>query len=122
MLYEVITDAATDLSMAVRPEYIWDEHNKSGFEVSWFKRTEHQEGNDTTIHGNKFTLAHIISMGKSQFLRPELRFYTTYLKADGELPFADNKDHQLSFGAQMEARITSYNVCYTKLLRAIASL
>jgi len=96
-------DAATDLSMAVRPEYIWDEHNKSGFEVSWFKRTEHQEGNDTTIHGNKFTLAHIISMGKSQFLRPELRFYTTYLKADGELPFADNKDHQLSFGAQMEA-------------------
>jgi len=96
-------DSASDLSLAVRPEYIWDEHNKTGFEIAWFKRSEQQDSAKTTIHGNKFTLAHIISMGKSQFVRPELRFYTTYLKADGELPFADDKDHQLSFGAQMEA-------------------
>ncbi|WJG24758.1 hypothetical protein [Vibrio furnissii] len=29
--------------------------------------------------------------------------YSTYLKANDETPFADNKDSQLSFGIQMEA-------------------
>ncbi|RQW64530.1 carbohydrate porin [Vibrio viridaestus] len=96
-------DKASDFSIAVRPEYIWDKYNKSALELSWFNRDEKLGSDSTSYQGNKVTLAHIISVGESQFVRPEVRLYTTYLKADDETPFADGKDSQVSVGIQMEA-------------------
>ena len=96
-------DEAKEFSVAFRPEYIWDKFNKTGFEVSWFNRQEKDDSDTDTYTGEKLTLAHVISVGFSQFVRPEIRFYSTYMKANDEKPFADNKDHQLSVGIQMEA-------------------
>lgn len=96
-------DKAQELSVAFRPEYIWNKYSKSALEVSWFGREETSGSTTEEYQGHKVTLAQVLSVGESQFLRPEIRIYSTYLKANDETPFADNKDSQLSFGIQMEA-------------------
>ncbi|MGI9894322.1 carbohydrate porin [Vibrio natriegens] len=96
-------DKAQELSVAFRPEYIWNKYSKSAIEVSWFGREETSGSTTEEYQGHKVTLAQVLSVGESQFLRPEIRIYSTYLKANDETPFADNKDSQLSFGIQMEA-------------------
>ena len=96
-------EKANELSIAFRPEYIWDKYNKSAIELSWFKREETTGSSTDGYSGHKVTVAQIITVGESHFVRPEVRLYSTYMHADDETPFADNKSSQLSFGIQMEA-------------------
>lgn len=96
-------EKASELSIAFRPEYIWDKYNKSAVELSWFRREETSGSNTDDYQGNKVTVAHVVTIGESQFVRPEVRLYSTYMHADDENPFADNRSNQLSFGIQMEA-------------------
>ncbi len=96
-------EKAQELSIAFRPEYIWNQYSKSAIELSWFDREEKSGSTTDEYTGHKVTVAQVLSVGESQFLRPEIRIYSTYLKANDETPFADNKDSQLSFGVQMEA-------------------
>ncbi|MCP8688706.1 carbohydrate porin [Marinobacterium sedimentorum] len=93
-------------SVAVRPGYLWDEHNRSTFEIAWFNRqNDYLDGTSASVSGQKFTLAQVISAGTSMLtVRPEIRFYATYINADDELPFNDSTEgSQFSFGAQVEA-------------------
>ncbi len=92
-----------DFSVVLRPEYIWNQYTKSAVEVSWFNRKETSDTDSEHYQGHKVTLAQIITVGESQFSRPEVRIYSTYMHANNETPFADNKHSQLSFGIQMEA-------------------
>ena len=89
------------VSFAIRPGYIWDQYNKTTFEASVFKR----ENDNKTLTGSKFTVAQVISVGESMLtVRPEVRFYATYLKANDEKPFNDGQsDSQFTIGAQAEA-------------------
>ncbi|SDH92470.1 maltoporin [Vibrio xiamenensis] len=96
-------EKAQELSVAFRPEYIWNHYSKSAVELSWFGREETSGSTTDEYSGYKVTVAQVISVGESQFVRPEIRIYSTYLKANDETPFADDKDSQLSFGVQMEA-------------------
>jgi maltoporin len=93
-------------SVAVRPGYLWDEHNRTTFELSWFNRDyDYLDGSSESYSGKKFTLAQVLSAGKSMLtVRPEVRLYATYIDADDEMPFNDGTaSSQLSFGAQVEA-------------------
>lgn len=91
-----------------RPAYIWTDYMKTALEMAWFKQTNTVSGVDKVEQGKKVTLAQVITAGPSIFARPEIRFYTTYVKADkyeisGSAPFNNGKDNQLSFGVQVEA-------------------
>ncbi|MFZ4835446.1 carbohydrate porin [Rouxiella sp. Mn2063] len=109
-LYSYHTGEHTDfnsLRAVVRPAYIWNDFNQTGVELAWFKQTNKASDVSYRESGVKATLFHSFKVGTSMLnSRPEIRFYTTYLKAlDNEIDnfaFNDNKSDQLSFGAQAE--------------------
>ena len=101
-------EKANAFSVVARPAYLWNDNHKTALEMGWFKQTNTVSGEDKVEQGKKVTLAQVITAGPGVFARPELRFYSTYMKADkyeisGSAPFNDGKDDQLSFGVQVEA-------------------
>ena len=91
----------------MRPAWIWNNGNQTGMELAWFKQTNQQQGNAYAEKGYKATLFHALKVDTSLLQsRPELRFYTTYIRAqDNEISqfrFADRKKDQLTIGAQAE--------------------
>lgn len=101
-------DSAKSFNIVGRPAYIWDKNNKTAIELGWYNQTNKLDGESYDESGEKITLAHILSPGISMMnIRPEIRFYTSYLKIDkneiDSFTFNDSKDHQISFGVQAEA-------------------
>jgi maltoporin len=100
-------DKSKSFNIVARPAYIWNANNKTALEMGWFKQTNTVSGEDKVEQGKKVTLAQVITAGPGIFARPELRFYTTYMKTDKNeisgFTFNNGKDNQLSFGAQVEA-------------------
>lgn len=91
----------------VRPGYIWDQFNQTGVELGYFNQTNRVDGESFDESGYKLTAYHTFKVATSMLgSRPEIRFYTTYLKAmDNEITnfsFDGQKDDQLSFGVQAE--------------------
>ncbi|AMO47434.1 Porin, LamB family [Enterobacter sp. FY-07] len=109
-IYSYDTGAHTDFQSyraVVRPAWIWNNGNQTGMELAWFKQTNQQQGNAYAEKGYKATLFHALKVDTSLLQsRPELRFYTTYIRAqDNEISqfrFADRKKDQLTIGAQAE--------------------
>jgi len=102
------TEKVNAYTAVIRPAYIWNQNNKTALELGWFKQTNTVSGSDLEESGKKVTLAHVITAGPSLLtVRPDFRFYTSYIKADkneiDSWSFHDGKDHQLSFGVQAEA-------------------
>ena len=104
-------DDVESIKAVVRPAYIWDKTNQTGVELGYFHQDNKNPGGETlTESGFKTTLFHTLKVDTSMLRsRPEIRFYTTYIKAnDQELessaPFADGEDDQLSFGVQFEVK------------------
>ncbi|HBZ7326261.1 carbohydrate porin [Klebsiella michiganensis] len=101
-------DDVQSIRTVVRPAYIWDDVNQTGVELGYFYQdNKNQDDVTKTQSGYKTTLFHTLKVGTSMLRsRPEIRFYTTYLKALQEdmqrAPFADNQDDQLSVGIQFE--------------------
>ncbi len=101
-------DSADSFNIVARPAYVWNTNNKTAFEMGWYTQTNKLDDVSYDESGKKLTLAHIISPGRSMMsVRPEIRFYSSYLKIDkneiDNFSFNDSKDHQLSFGVQAEA-------------------
>jgi carbohydrate-specific outer membrane porin len=97
----------TGARLVVRPAYIWDQYNESGVELGMFKQTNTVDGTDYDESGYKVTAFHTFKVGTSMLRsRPEIRFYTSYLKADqnevSDFTFSDGGDDQLSVGVQAE--------------------
>lgn len=109
-IYSYDTGAHTDFRSyraVVRPAWIWDNHNQTGVELAWFKQTNKQQGVDYTEKGYKTTLYHALKINSSMLeSRPELRFYTTWLRAAdnaiSQFRFNDGRKDQLTIGAQAE--------------------
>ncbi|HDT6555354.1 TPA: carbohydrate porin [Raoultella ornithinolytica] len=108
-LFSYNTGSHTDfnsLRMALRPSYIWDKNNQTGFEVGYFNQTNKVSGTSYDESGYKVTLAHTFKTDFSLLSRPEIRIYTTYLKAlENEIDnhqFNDGKNYQVSFGVEGE--------------------
>ncbi|NDL62108.1 carbohydrate porin [Acerihabitans arboris] len=109
-LYSTYTGAHTDFESfraVVRPGYIWNVLNQSAIELGFFDQKNTLDSENYNESGYKITLAHTLKVDASMLnSRPEIRFYTTYLKAlrnelDG-VTFNDDKNYQLSFGIQAE--------------------
>lgn len=91
----------------VRPGYIWDQFNQTGVEIGYFNQTNHVDGKSYDESGYKLTAFHSFKVATSMLRsRPEIRFYTTYMKAlDNQITqfsFDGNRNDQLSFGVQAE--------------------
>lgn len=109
-IFSYDTGAHTDFESyraVVRPAYIWDKFNQTGIELGWFRQDNKTQGNTFSESGFKTTLYHALKVDTSILTsRPEIRFYTTYLKANqneiSNFEFTDNKKDQLSVGVQAE--------------------
>lgn len=109
-LYSPYTGAHTDFKTAravIRPSWIWNKNMQTATELGWF--TQENRINNTSLNesGYKVTLAQVYKVDTSILnSRPELRLYSTYLKAlENEIDhqrFNDDKNYQISFGAQVE--------------------
>lgn len=91
----------------LRPGYIWDQFNQTGVELGYFNQTNRVDGKSYDESGYKLTMYHAFKVATSILRsRPEIRFYTTYMKAlDNEITnfsFDGEKNDQLSFGVQAE--------------------
>lgn len=107
--YDLSTDHTDfdSVRVVVRPGYIWDQFNQTGVELGYFSQTNRVDGKSYDESGYKLTAYHTFKVATSMLgSRPEIRFYTTYLKAmDNEITkfsFDGKKDDQLSFGVQAE--------------------
>ncbi|ENF3914177.1 carbohydrate porin, partial [Escherichia coli] len=80
----------------------------TGVELGYFtQQNKDANSNKYNESGYKTTLFHTFKVNTSMLTsRPEIRFYTTYIKAlENELDgftFEDNKDDQFAVGAQAE--------------------
>ncbi|CPR14488.1 carbohydrate porin [Brenneria goodwinii] len=109
-LYSVNTGAHTDfetIRAVIRPSYIWDKTNQTALELGYFIQENSANNSNYDESGYKVTLAHTFKVDTSLLRsRPEIRFYTSYLKAlENEIDnhsFNDKKDYQISFGVQAE--------------------
>lgn len=109
-LYSTYTGAHTDFETAravIRPSWIWSRNMQTALELGYF--TQKNKVNNATMDesGYKVTLAQVYKVDTSILnSRPEIRFYSTYLKAlENEIDtqtFNDGKDYQISFGVQAE--------------------
>ncbi|HBD0450765.1 TPA: carbohydrate porin, partial [Escherichia coli] len=85
-----------------------DQYNQTGVELGYFtQQNKDANSNKYNESGYKTTLFHTFKVNTSMLTsRPEIRFYTTYIKAlENELDgftFEDNKDDQFAVGAQAE--------------------
>lgn len=110
-IYSYETGAHTDFEsfrLALRPAWIWNKNNQTGVEVSYFNQRNEVRDDSFTESGYKATLYHALKVDTSMFnSRPEIRFYTTYLKTlDNNIDsfsFSDGKSNQLAVGVQTEA-------------------
>ncbi|MEC5342766.1 carbohydrate porin [Brenneria populi] len=109
-LYSVNKGAHTDfetMRAVIRPSYIWNSANQTALELGYFTQENRNNNINYDESGYKVTLAHIFKVDTSLLnSRPEIRFYTSYLKAlENEIDnqtFNDEKDYQISFGVQAE--------------------
>lgn len=109
-IYSYDTGAHTDYQSfraVVRPAWIWDSYNQTGVELGWFTQTNKQQGVNYHEQGYKTTLYHALKVDTSLLAsRPEIRFYTTYLRAQdngiSHFQFGDQKKDQLAVGVQAE--------------------
>lgn len=97
----------TSIRTVVRPAYIWNRYNQTGFELGYLNQKSKSSTETRREEAYKITAFHTIKVNTSMFRsRPELRFYSTYienLENDvSNFTFADQKNNQLSFGAQVE--------------------
>ncbi|WP_370545782.1 carbohydrate porin [Edwardsiella tarda] len=93
----------------LRPAYIWNTFNQTGIELGWFTQKNRTAQRDYREEGYKVTLFHAFKVDTSMLRsRPEIRFYSTYLKTQQneitQFAFDDDKLDQLSFGVQAEIR------------------
>ncbi|ATI65723.1 carbohydrate porin [Edwardsiella tarda] len=91
----------------IRPAYIWNTFNQTGIELGWFTQKNRADQRDYREEGYKVTLFHTFKVDTSMLRsRPEIRFYSTYLKTQRneitQFAFDDDKLDQLSFGVQAE--------------------
>ncbi|MFZ4215536.1 carbohydrate porin [Pantoea endophytica] len=109
-IYSYDTGSHTDFDSyraVVRPAYIWNTYNQTGVELGWFNQKNKQNGSTFEESGYKTTLYHSLKVGTSILTsRPELRFYTSYIRAlhneISQFQFNDQKKDQLTIGAQAE--------------------
>ncbi|WKX27808.1 carbohydrate porin [Tatumella ptyseos] len=95
------------LRAILRPAWIWNSYNQTGMELSWFTQRQKAGGEIYNESGYKTTLFHSIKVGTSLLKsRPEIRFYTTYLKALNtgidNYTFDGHSKDQITIGAQAE--------------------
>lgn len=95
-------------SLVARPEYQWNENNKTMIELGYYKSKTKWSGGDSKVGGEKIALAHAFTAGPGFFARPEIRFFVAYMKRtdDNEFVFNDGdlgQDDTVNFGAQVEA-------------------
>lgn len=102
------TGADTQFVRAIiRPAHIWDRFNQSGVELGYFRQSTRADHETLRESGYKVTLFHALKVDTSMLRsRPEMRFYITYMhqldNGISQFRFNDDKDHQLSVGAQAE--------------------
>lgn len=109
-LYSTYTGAHTDFETVravIRPSWIWNHNTQTALELGYFTQENRVNDNARDESGYKVTLAQVYKVDTSILnSRPELRLYTTYLKAlENEIDsqtFNDGKDYQISFGVQAE--------------------
>ncbi|MCA2017006.1 carbohydrate porin [Vibrio tritonius] len=95
------------LRAVVRPAYIWNQYNQSGVELGYFTQTNTIDSLDYKESGYKATMFHTFKVATSMLQsRPEIRFYTTYLKSEDnditDFSFDSGRNDQWSFGVQAE--------------------
>ncbi|MBM7345254.1 carbohydrate porin [Pantoea coffeiphila] len=109
-LYSTYTGAHTDFETAravIRPSWIWSRTMQTALELGYFNQQNRANNLSFDESGYKVTLAQVFKVDTSILnSRPEIRLYTTYLKAlENEIDsttFNDGKDYQISFGVQAE--------------------
>lgn len=109
-LYSTYTGAHTDFTTAravIRPSWIWNQNMQTALELGYFTQKNRVNNSTSDESGYKVTLAQVYKVDTSILnSRPELRLYSTYLKAlEHEIDsqsFNDGKDYQISFGVQAE--------------------
>ncbi len=94
------TTTQTTFSAVIRPEYSWDDNNKTVLELGYFDATT---ADDTPQSASKVTLAQTWSPSKSFWARPELRVFATYFQDyEDDHAFGDNNDTEFQVGIQVE--------------------
>ncbi|CAM3778507.1 Maltoporin precursor [Vibrio aerogenes CECT 7868] len=93
------------LSFVLRPAYTWSQYSKTMLELGYFKSKKTWDGgHEDKSAGKKITLAQALTVGKSFFSRPELRFYISYLKDDEGKSLNNGTDNSgVNYGVQFEA-------------------
>ena len=109
-IYSTYTGAHTDFETSravIRLSWIWSRNMQTALELGYFTQKNKVNNVNYNESGYKVTLAQVYKVDTSIMnSRPEIRVYTTYLKAlENEidtLTFNDGKDYQISFGVQAE--------------------
>jgi len=95
------SDDITNFSVVIRPEYKWNDNNKTILELGTYMGTN-ADGSD--VGGQKYTLAQALTAGSSFWARPEIRVYASYLTDSETESFANNtSDSEYNLGVQAEA-------------------
>jgi len=95
------SDDITNFSVVIRPEYKWNDNNKTILELGTYMGTN-ADGSD--VGGQKYTIAQALTAGSSFWARPEIRVYASYLTDSETESFANNtSDSEYNFGVQAEA-------------------
>ncbi|MGX9521469.1 carbohydrate porin [Vibrio mediterranei] len=94
------TTTQKTFSAVARPEYHWDDFNKTIMEIGYFDATTAQ-GEDQA--GSKITLAQAWAPSKSFWARPELRVFATYFHDyENQNAFGTGNDTEFQVGIQVE--------------------
>jgi maltoporin len=95
------SDDITNFSVVIRPEYKWNDNNKTILELGTYMGTN-ADGSD--VGGQKYTIAQALTAGSSFWARPEIRVYASYLTDSETESFANNtSDSEYNLGVQAEA-------------------
>jgi len=95
------SDDITNFSVVIRPEYKWNDNNKTILELGTYMGTN-ADGSD--VGGQKYTIAQALTAGSSFWARPEVRVYASYLTDSETQSFANNtSDSEYNLGVQAEA-------------------
>jgi len=95
------------LRAVIRPAYIWNKNSQAGVELGWFDQKNQIGGKSYRESGYKITPYYAIKVDTSILTsRPEIRFFSTYMKADkneiSQFNFADERSDQFTVGVQAE--------------------
>lgn len=95
-------------SLVARPEYQWNENNKTMVELGYYQQKTKWDGGESKKGGEKITLAQAFTAGPGFFARPEIRLFVSYMKRrdDNDFVFNDgdlSQDDTVNYGVQVEA-------------------